>query len=154
ADDGAEFRCVIANTHGSTRSRRTRLRVLPWQEPDRPAAPLPGLRFKYYEGDWRALPDFATLTPTRSVVVSGIDLGRRGQGHDFGCTWEGFFEAGAEGVHTFGLSASGLAKLFIGGVEVASTTGTRAVREASGRVALRAGNHPLRVLFLHASGKP
>jgi uncharacterized repeat protein (TIGR03806 family) len=154
ANDGAEFRCVVTNACGSTRSRRARLRVLPWQEPARPPALLPGLRFRYYEGVWKALPDLTSLTPAKSSIVAGIDLSGRNRDQDFGCVWQGFLEADTDGVYSFTLAASGLAKLFVGGVEIASTAGTKAVREASGRVALRAGKHPLLLVFLHAAGRP
>src|SRR5262249_29789390 len=46
ADDYAEFRCVITNSQGSTRSRRAILRVLPLQDPVRPIPCAQGLDCK------------------------------------------------------------------------------------------------------------
>src|SRR5262249_18284899 len=100
ADDGAEFRCVVSNSHGSTRSRRVRLRVLPWQEPVRTSAVLPGLHFRCYEGVWPALPDFAALTPVKTGITPGVELGDRTPDREFACTLEGFLDVEAAGIYT------------------------------------------------------
>jgi uncharacterized repeat protein (TIGR03806 family) len=146
ADDGAQFRCVVSNALGNTRSRRATLRVLPLREPDRPAHVVPGLDFACYEGSWDALPDFASLKPVQTGVVGHFERAAGVRKGDVGFTFQGFLDVAADGAYTFTLTADGPSKLFIGSTEVAGTGRSRAPREASGSIALKAGKHAFRLL--------
>jgi uncharacterized repeat protein (TIGR03806 family) len=153
ADDGAEFRCVVSGAAGSTRSRRATLRVLPLRNAVRVTDAAPGLEYRLYQGRWAALPEFNTLRAAASGTSGDIDAGAVARGEGVGVVWRGFLDAATDGVYTFFLESSGVSKLFIGSAQVGMTTGVRPAR-ASGSVALKAGKHPLLLLYAQAAGKP
>jgi uncharacterized repeat protein (TIGR03806 family) len=154
SDHGARYRCVVSNRLGSTRSKAAAL----WVTDLRAAASLPavraGLEYRYYEGRWDYLPDFASLSPRKSGSVAAIDLSPRARDKDFGFAFAGFLDVPADGVYTFRLTGSGAAKLLVGGADIATVGLHGSKRTASGAVGLKAGKHALRLLFAHASGRP
>jgi uncharacterized repeat protein (TIGR03806 family) len=153
ADDGAEFRCVVSGSSATTRSRRATLRVLPLRGAARVTGARPGLEYRLYEGRWPALPDFEGLSPTASGHCDGIDACALARREGIAFVWCGFLVVPADGVYTFLLESAGASKLFVGRAQVAMTTGVRP-GTGSGSVALRAGKHPLLLLFTQATGKP
>lgn len=62
-----------------------------------------GLTYRYYEGNWSALPNFNTLTPVKTGTTPNIDLSVRTQGVDdnFGFVWEGYIYIPTAGNYTF-----------------------------------------------------
>jgi uncharacterized repeat protein (TIGR03806 family) len=147
ADDGAEFRCVVSNAAGRTRSRKVRLRVLPWHEAARTPPLKDGLEYRYYEGRGSGMPDFEGLRPlatgvTKAPTIIDLDPDERRA-----AVLEGFFDAPSDDVYLFGLRGRGLSKLFLGGTEVVSTPGGPRERAVGGSIALKKGKHPLRFLF-------
>jgi uncharacterized repeat protein (TIGR03806 family) len=154
ADDGARFRCVVSNVFGSTKSRRASLRILSLREPTHATHLLAGLELRSYESRGDVLPDFAALTPVRTSSLPNVDVSNRTTETGMAALFRGFLDIETEGVYTFWLDSAGFSKLFIGAAEVACTAGSGHNREASGCVALKAGKHPLRLLFAQRSGRP
>jgi uncharacterized repeat protein (TIGR03806 family) len=152
-DDGAQFRAVVSNPFGITKSKRIALRVLPLRAPALDVPRVAGLTVNCYEGRWPGLPDFTRLKPSKTGTVANIDLTPWTRDEAFGCSYEGFIRVDADGVYTFSLVASGISKLFVGGAEVTGTPGTTD-REHTGSVALRAGHHQFRLLFVQGAGSP
>jgi uncharacterized repeat protein (TIGR03806 family) len=153
ADDGAEFRCVVSGTSGSTRSRRAALRVLPLRDAVRATEAAPGLEYRLYEGRWPSLPDFDALKLAAEGTAHTVDVGAVVRGEGVGIMWRGVLEVEADGAYTFFLDSPGVSKLFVASAQVAMTTGVRPGR-AVGSVALRAGKHPFLLLFAQTTGKP
>lgn len=60
-----------------------------------------GLRYRYYEGDWNALPEFDALTPVKSGLSANLDMSPRKQNDFFGFVWEGFINIKTPGIYTF-----------------------------------------------------
>jgi uncharacterized repeat protein (TIGR03806 family) len=115
---GARYRCVVTNAHGGTKSRPAAVRVATLRRPDEAGKCLPG----------------------RVIAAPPVEEGES-------VTLQGFLQAPADGVYTFTLQASGVAKLFVGEARVADTHGP-------GAIGLRKGKHLFKVLFTHAKGKP
>jgi uncharacterized repeat protein (TIGR03806 family) len=154
ADDGARFRCVVSNANGSTRTRSAFLRVVPLREPS-PAPPVArGLDCGYYEGTWRHLPDFDSLQPARRETVDNFSLSLRKRDENFACRFAGFVDVPKDGVYTFTLSSGGWSRLLIDSAEIAAATGEGKSRAASGYVGLKAGKHPLLLLYAQGEGRP
>jgi uncharacterized repeat protein (TIGR03806 family) len=154
ADDGARFRCVVTNPNGSTRTRSAILRVVPLREAS-PATPVVhGLDCAYYEGRWKHLPDFDALQPARRETVDHFSVSLRKRDENFAVRFAGLVDAPKEGAYTFALSSSGWSKLFIDSAEIAAVTGEGKAREASGAVGLKAGKHPLLLLYAQSEGRP
>jgi uncharacterized repeat protein (TIGR03806 family) len=153
-DDGARFRCAVSNENGSTRTRSAILRVVCLRDPP-PSPPLVrGLECRYFKGPWTHLPDFDSLKPSAEEAAANIGdaLGK----HDdkVGCCLTGYLDVPKDGVYSFTLSSGGWSRLFVGNAEVAATSGEGGPGKASGYVGLKAGKHPLKLLYAQRGERP
>jgi signal transduction histidine kinase len=105
---------------------------LDWATPQRPrehvppaaffraAAPgdqdhfLPGLDYRYYEGEWKQLPDFSQLPMVRAGSMSNFDLHFSGRTNFLGLVVSGYINIPADATYTFWLRSDDGSKLFFG----------------------------------------
>jgi alpha-mannosidase len=120
--------------------------------PENPPQVVAGLDYRYYEGTWNKLPDFAALTPTSSGTAEAFDLTPRARDDGFGLVFTGFVRVPRDGVYTFYTSSDDGSKLYIGDAEVVDNDGLHPPREHSGMIALKAGLHGVRVTFFEGGG--
>jgi hexosaminidase len=119
-----------------------------------PSSLVVGVAYAYYEGDFHALPDFASLTPARvgRMPAIGFDAGFRAE--RFAVRYDGLLPIADPGVHRCTASADDGVRVTIDGRLVLEDDGEHAPREVSGEVALAAGLHALRVAYFQgARGK-
>jgi glucose/arabinose dehydrogenase len=109
ADDGAVYQCVVANRHGTTRSRRATLRVLPLQHPDDSRGTAAGLDYECFAGPGPMLPDIANQHPVATGHVADVRRLTPTPGNFVHL--RGYLSAPADGAYTFFLPAGGPAKL-------------------------------------------
>ena len=119
--------------------------------------PNPGgpstFNYDYYEtGELSQLPDFSTLTPVKSGVVSDFTLDPRERNDDFAFRFTGSTTIDTPGVYTYYLSSDDGSKLYIDDVLVVDNDGTHGAGEVSDTVALTAGVHDIRVEFFERAG--
>ena len=108
----------------------------------------PGLRYTYYEGDFKALPDFAQLTPQSNGQTRSFDLENLAQQEDhFAFLFEGHLEVPQDGIYTFYLHSDDGAKLFLDNQLVVDNDGSHSARTRSGVIALKKGKHPIRIAY-------
>jgi hypothetical protein len=117
-----------------------------------PGTTMPGLAFDYYEGQWTALPDFGALKPVQSGQLPDVSLSPRKRDTHFGLRFTGFVEVPRDGVYTFYTSSNDGSKLHIGDQEVVQNDHHHGVVESFGEIALKAGKHPLRVVYFQEGG--
>jgi alpha-L-fucosidase len=113
---------------------------------------IPGLEYGYYEGEWRALPDFDALTPERTGVIDRfrIDLERREE--RWALRYRGFVNVPCDGLYRFHVESDDGSRLFIGESLVVDNDGLHSPVERSGEIALKAGLHPISVSFFECTG--
>jgi alpha-mannosidase len=111
-----------------------------------------GLAYHYYEGDWSRLPDFDALDPVACGSVATFDLSARRQDHHYGFVFEGYVKVPKDGIYTFYTASDDGSKLYIGDTPVVDNDGLHGKREKYGQIALRAGMHPVKVLFFERLG--
>jgi predicted esterase len=87
------------------------------------ATTFTGLNYKYYIGDWNALPNFDALTATKLGWVSNFSLSPRTQNDYFGFVFTGKLNVTNPGSYTFALASDDGSKLFIDGVLVVNADG-------------------------------
>jgi signal transduction histidine kinase len=76
----------------------------------------PGLDYRCYEGmEWRVLPDFQKSHPTKTGVVTNLDLSVRTRNDNVGLEFSGLITIPREGVYTFHLTSDDGGRLFVGG---------------------------------------
>ncbi len=79
-----------------------------------------GLRYKYYEGEWKKLPNFNKLAPKSSGIVKDFwktDLfwtdGPQWREENFGIVYDGFFEIPQDGLYQFRSRGDDAVKVYI-----------------------------------------
>lgn len=117
-----------------------------------------GINYKYYEGNWSSLPDFNSLTPSKSGVVSYFNLDPRRRETNYAFLWQGYITIPSSGTYTFELLSDDGSKLFIGGDYGHSTTplinndGLHGSISRSGTVNLNAGVYPIALAYFQQTG--
>jgi hypothetical protein len=108
--------------------------------------------FRYYEGDFRALPDFARLAPLRRGERDGIALDPSFRAERFAVVYEASIEANETGVYRVIVRADDGVRVFVDDELVALDDGEHEARETSGEIALAAGRHVVRVEYFQGTG--
>ena len=111
-----------------------------------------GLRYAYYEGQWKRLPDFDSLAPKKTGIAEGLDVVTPAQrATDFALCFDGYIDIPADDVYTFHLLCNDGARVFVDGQRVVELDGTRfEARERAGRIGLEQGKHALRVEYFQS----
>jgi len=120
--------------------------------PENPSNTVAGLAYGYYEGAWGTLPNFASLSPTRSGVATGADLSVRQRDYNYAVQYTGYVTVPADGQYTFSTSSDDGSRLYIGSQLVVDNDGLHSYQEQSGTIGLQAGTHALTVAFLQGGG--
>lgn len=118
---------------------------------------LDGLVGQVYqlEANTPSLPDFSTMTPLSSIVVTTIDIPQRSFDSGFpsipdlyewfGIQFTGKLTVPEDGVYDFSLLSDDGSNLYIDGVKVIDNDGTHAPTTKNGRIELTAGHHDIRL---------
>ena len=134
------------------------------EDPRRPAEdPIdaePGIEVAYYALEQLSeLPDFDTLEPIGSEVVTNIDYASTGGefmgsglADDVGAVFTGWVHATVPGEWRFGTNSDDGSALWIGDRQVVDNDGLHGMVERSGTIALEAGWHAIRVEFFERGG--
>lgn len=138
--DDATYRAVFTVT------------TAPLRDPDNPANTRRGLDYRYYLGSWNSLPNFNSLTPSRTGSVSTFSLSPRTRNDDFGFVFAGFVSVPADGPYDFFTNSDEGSRLYIGNTLVVDNDGLHPARERSGRIGLKAGLHAIRVEYFERTG--
>jgi hypothetical protein len=122
----------------------------------RPAAQVtgavPGLAYKFVEGDFKRLPDFGVTTALRSGTVTNFDLSPRTRETQFAFEFQGFIDVPSTGVYKFFVKSDDGSRLWVDDELVVDHDGLHGAVERSGAAALEKGLHPLRVAMFQQSG--
>jgi hypothetical protein len=113
------------------------------------------IAFSYYElaDSTDRLPDFSQLQPTATGVADALDLSQRKRDQDFALRYTSWFDAPADGLYNFYTTSDDGSRLWIGDTLVVDNDGSHAAQTRSGRIALRAGPHPLTVGYQQGGGE-
>lgn len=115
----------------------------------------PGLSWEMFKGEWPWLPDFDTLEKTSAGSATASELSMKPASGPFGVVFRGYFHAAQDGAYTFTLGSDTGAMLFIHDIRLIGETRKNSAGTFSGRVLLKAGWHPIRLLYRHAGeGEP
>jgi mono/diheme cytochrome c family protein len=108
--------------------------------------------YRYYEGSWTNLPNFAKLKPLDSGTSAAFDLGAARRHSDYAMAFDGLFRAQADGSYTFTLSSDDGSKLYVNGAVVVDNDGIHPPQTQSGSVTLKKGIHKVMVGFFQGGG--
>ena len=111
-----------------------------------------GVIYKYFEGDFHALPAFANLTPARTGRLASLSFDPSFRSERFAVTYDAWVVAPADGVYRFVARADDGVALDVDGVRVLVDDGDHASRDAAGEIALARGAHRVRLLYFQGAG--
>jgi hypothetical protein len=122
------------------------------REPDVALSTSPGLRYRYYEGNWGAVPNPEDLDAKKEGTTGNFGLSVAESGDNFALWFDGYVEAPRDGMYTFYTESDDGSVLYIGDELVVDNDGLHGMLTASGRINLKAGKHRIRVGFFEAGG--
>jgi len=143
--------CFAGNKRVSRVVSREFVKVTPAAAMKAPAM-VPGLDAAYYEGTWKVLPDFATLTPIKKAEVKTVTIGAAPRDDSYAVVLTGYITAPEDAVYTFGLLSDDGSKMWINGSVVIDNDGLHSAAEKQGTIALAKGVHEIRVEMFEATG--
>jgi len=118
-----------------------------------------GLRYRYYEGTFNALPDFNALPVVKQGTTPNVDLGMRNVNDNFAVIWEGNINITTPGTYTFETISDDGSKLYFntiysaGATALVSNDGLHAPASAYGTVNIpAAGSYPIAITFFEQGG--
>jgi len=117
-----------------------------------------GLAYQYYQassGNWTSLPNFGSLTATRSGAVSFPDVTPRQRRVNYGFAYTGFITAPSDGLYAFTLHSGDGSRLVVDGTTVIDFDGLHdSTQFKSGAIALAAGQHTFALDFFKGAANP
>ncbi len=147
---------AITGNPGKTWSAisRRQFSEVPYRKPDLPdAAPTGKWRWRYYEGNWDKLPDFAQLMPAATGESDTLNLDMRKRDLYFGLIFEGAIRIERKGIYTFRLNSDDGSRLIVGGEDVLDADGVHdPLREYTLTKPLLPGVYSLKLLYFQKEG--
>ncbi len=112
-----------------------------------------GLQYSYYEGNWRKLPDFDTLTAlyTGPIDNFSVDSIRSVMDH-FAVKYEGQIQIPQKGTYEFYTTSDDGSQLYIDGKLVVDNDGDHGPMTKTGTIALSKGKHDIVVTYFENIG--
>jgi hexosaminidase len=130
---------------------RSTLRA-PIQPSTDPATLREGVVYKYFEGDFRRLPDFTTLAARRGGRLPALGFDPAFRAERFAVVYEAWVLAPQDGVYRFVARADDGVAVDVDSERVIEDDGVHAAREAEGEIALARGPHTVRVAYFQGGG--
>ncbi|MBI9065090.1 MAG: PQQ-binding-like beta-propeller repeat protein [Marinilabiliaceae bacterium] len=112
-----------------------------------------GVRFEYFEGRWKELPDFDALEVVDSGVAGSFSLDQRKRDHWYGFRFNGFIYIPADGFYTFSTTSDDASAIYLHDEILVDNNGSHGAREMRNEIALEAGYHPIEVLYYQNNKK-
>ncbi len=118
-----------------------------FMRPAAAVATVPGVRYRYYEGEFSAVDDIARGRLAASGTMAEPSIAEARQPDHFGYVFEGLIRIPETGIWEFATRSDDGSMLYVGGRKVVDNDGSHAAVTATGRVALEAGLHSYRLLY-------
>ncbi|HEX9794843.1 MAG TPA: alpha-L-fucosidase, partial [Planctomycetota bacterium] len=115
-------------------------------------APDPGLRYAWFEGDFRGLEGLASRVADSRGVAGAFDLSVRARDERGALRFEGLVRAPGDGIYRFSTSSDDGSRLWIGDDLVVDNDGLHGMQTVAGSLGLQAGWHPIAVEWFNATG--
>ncbi|MEY2988303.1 MAG: hypothetical protein RJB13_1824 [Pseudomonadota bacterium] len=122
-----------------------------------PVPPTPqlkaGLRYEYFiaRSPWTNIPNFNQLTPQKTGIISHFKTSVRTRNVHYGMRFRGVIQIARAGTYTFFTDSDDGSRLWINGKLIVNNGGLHTRRERSGKIALPAGKHNIRVDYFQST---
>ncbi|MFK7847303.1 MAG: alkaline phosphatase family protein [Rhodothermales bacterium] len=112
-----------------------------------------GVQYKYYEGDWQAIPKFSNLRPVRTDEIAQYDLTAVEKRADhYSIHFDADLQVDQAGSYTFELMSDDGSMMWVNGKELINLDGPGGARNKTGEIQLDAGRHHVEVAYLETYG--
>jgi hypothetical protein len=111
----------------------------------------PGLDYKYFEGEWKLLPDFSKLKVKKAGTVEDFSLSVKSRNDHFGIVYTGYVKIAEKGEYLFSTKSDDGSRLILAGQEIALNDGEHAMISVSSKpVLLSPGFYAIEVQFFES----
>ena len=114
--------------------------------------PKPGLRVRAFEGGWQSLDQMAERDPVSTAEATSFDVSLATRAEQCALEFNGFLSVPEDGLYTLALVSDDGSRFYVHGDLIVDNDGLHGAVRAEGRVALRAGYHPIRVQWFNSRG--
>ena len=112
-----------------------------------------GLKYKYYEGEWKNIPDFGKLKPVKEGTIKLINTdGINPREQHFGISAEGYIEVPETDTYTFYLYTDDGSKMYINDQLLIDSDGNHGARYDYGTLILEKGKHKIKIDYIQQTG--
>lgn len=113
-----------------------------------------GLKFAAYRGSWTKMPDFDKLGPADAGKTTKFahNASAKVGGENYGLKFTAYIHAPRDGNYTFYTASDDGSQVFIGDQLVVDHDGLHGATEKNAFIRLKAGKHPITVLFFQRTG--
>lgn len=111
-----------------------------------------GLEFLSYEGNWKKLPEFDSLSPAAMGTVANFDISMKRGKDEYAFVFEGFINIPFDAVYSFSLASDDGSRLFIDSTLLIDNDGMHGMFELTKDMALGKGYHHIKVQYFENTG--
>jgi predicted phosphodiesterase len=148
--DSAQLKAKLFSLDGAASSSTqsvefTKLKMLPAIRINRSILSA-GLLYSYYEGAYKKLPAFSSMTPVKKGILKSFDLDivKGNRLNQFAMLIDGFVDVKDDGLYQFYLTSDDGCNLYIDDQLVVNNDGSHSARTRDGFAALSKGIHKIR----------
>jgi hypothetical protein len=120
------------------------------REPDNPENISEGILYSYFECNRNEIADLENIKPVKTGVVENISRNVADRENEIAIEFTGYLKVPEDGLYYFYSSDAGASKLWIGDVMLIDNPESRWLSRRSGFTGLKAGFHPIKVLYWRA----
>lgn len=106
-----------------------------------------GINFKYFEGTFATVDDFAAMKPLKQGITNTISIEHRLSEDHFGFEFSAWIRITSKGMYRFYTYSDDGSRLFIGSRLVVDNDSSHSAQRKEGMIALEEGYHEFRLLF-------
>lgn len=109
-----------------------------------------GLRYAYYEGDYKSIAELTGLKPQQQGLAdTTFDADKLPRKNHYAMMLDGYFEAKEDGYYLLGLEADKNSRLYLNNRMLIDWQGSYTETTASYMVPLKKGFYPIRITYFH-----
>ncbi len=113
----------------------------------------PGMKQRYYKGRyWKSKDVPLTQKANAEAIVEDFGLGRYAGQENYALVFDGYFKASVDGIYMFYTNSDDGDQLFVHEQLIVDNDPSHGPRERKGAIALKAGLHPLRLIYSQIGG--
>jgi predicted alpha/beta superfamily hydrolase len=113
----------------------------------------PGLKYKYFEGEWDSLPDLSRLSPVKSGITENIDLTPAEKSDSFAIRFEGYLHIKEKELYYFWITSDDGSELYLNNQLTLDNKGQHEVHLPKVTVVpLTPGYYPVIINYFEISG--